>query len=425
MDEIKEKKKPFKYTKLEKSWILQDWANSAYSIMITTAVFPLFFKAITESNGISDASSTAWWGYVNALSTLIVSVLAPLLGTLADYKGYRNPLFTLATMLGVIATLLFAFVPDDSWQLLLILYTLSSVGFAASNIFYDASLVDATTSERMDRVSSSGFGWGYIGSTIPFMIFIFFQLTGILPISTGLLTKYAFILTALWWFIFTIPYWKNVKQKTYIEKPPHVVAHSFKRLWQTLKHIRQYRNVFLFLLGYFFYIDGVGTIFTMATTFGTDIGISANNLIVIMLIVQFVAFPFSILYGVLAKHFGNKRMIFIGILTYVGICLFAIQMDSMLKFIILAVLVGTAQGGIQSLSRSLFAQIIPQESSNEFFGFYNIFGKFAAVMGPLIVGIITSVTGHSTDGVFALIILFIVGGIFLHFVDSTPIEQKK
>ncbi|MGX7420005.1 MFS transporter [Carnobacterium gallinarum] len=406
----------FRYTKLERSWIAQDWANSAYSVMITTVVFPLFFKSVAENGGLSDATSTAYWGYANSLATLVVSILAPLLGAIADYKGYRNPLFTIATGLGVVATFSFAFIPDSNWQLLLFIYILSAIGFSASNIFYDASLMDVTTGGRMDRVSSAGFGWGYIGSTIPFLIFIILQLTQVLPISTGTLTKGAFIATALWWFIFTIPYWKDVRQTTYIDKQPRIIANSFGRLWQTVKNIRQHRNVFLFLAAYFFYIDGVGTIITMAMTFGTDIGLTSNNLIVIMLVVQIVAFPFSILYGVLAKRFGNKTMIFFGIVTYVAICIFAIQLDSLIKFIVLATLVGTAQGGIQSLSRSLFAQLIPVESANEFFGFYNIFGKFAAVIGPVLVAITTQITGHARDGVFSLIVLFVVGGILLFFV---------
>lgn len=300
-------KERFKYTKIEKSWILQDWANSAYSIMITTAVFPLFFKAVSEGAGVSAVNSTAYLGYANAIGTLAVSLLAPILGAIADYKGYRNPMFSLATGLGIIATFSFAFIPDENWLLLLIIYAVSSIGFGAANIFYDASLIDSTTLNRMDRVSSAGYGWGYIGSSIPFVIFIFFQLTQILPISQIALIKGGFAATALWWFIFTIPYWKNVEQKTYIKKQPHVVKNSFLRLWETIRNIRQYRNVFLFLIAYFFYIDGVGTIFKMATAIGADVGLMANDLIVVMLICQFVAFPFSILYGVLAGRFGNKK----------------------------------------------------------------------------------------------------------------------
>lgn len=415
-------KERFKYTKIEKSWILQDWANSAYSIMITTAVFPLFFKAVSEGAGVSAVNSTAYLGYANAIGTLVVSLLAPILGAIADYKGYRNPMFSLATGLGIIATFSFAFIPDENWLLLLIIYSVSSIGFGAANIFYDASLIDSTTLNRMDRVSSAGYGWGYIGSSIPFVIFIFFQLTQILPVSQSALIKGGFAATALWWLIFTIPYWKNVEQTTYINKQPHVVKNSFLRLWETLRNIRQYRNVFLFLIAYFFYIDGVGTIFQMATAIGSDVGLMANDLIVVMLICQFVAFPFSILYGILAGRFGNKKMIYVGIATYTFICIFALSLDSLLTFIILAVLVGTAQGGVQSLSRSLFGQLIPKENANEFFGFYNIFGKFAAVVGPLLVGIISQITGNSLNGVFALIILFIIGGSVLYFVEE-PVRE--
>lgn len=392
--------------------------------MITTAVFPLFFKAVATGADVSAANSTAYLGYANSIGTLVVSMLAPILGAIADYKGYRNPMFTLATGLGIIATISFAFISDENWQLLLILYAFSSIGFSAANIFYDASLVDSTTPNRMDRISSAGYGWGYIGSSIPFVIFIIFQLTGILPISQIALIKGGFVATALWWFVFTIPYWKNVKQKTYIEKQPHVIKNSFLRLWKTIKNVRQHRNVFLFLIAYFFYIDGVGTIFKMATSIGSDVGLSTNDLIIVMMITQLVAFPFSILYGILAGRFGNKKMIYVGIATYTFICIFALSLDSLLTFIVLAVLVGTAQGGVQSLSRSLFGQLIPKENANEFFGFYNIFGKFAAVIGPLLVGITSQITGNSLNGVFALIILFIIGGIALYFVEETPLIKE-
>ena len=406
----------FRYTKEERSWIMQDWANSAYSIMITTAVFPLFFKAVASSGGLSDATSTAYWGYANAIGTLIVSVLAPILGALADYKNQRMPMFTFFTLSGIIATLAFSFAPEGSWLYLFIFYVISAIGFSGANIFYDGSIIDVTTNDRMDRVSSAGFGWGYLGSSIPFVIFIIFQLTGILPISQTLLVKLGFVMTAIWWFVFTIPYWRHVEQKSYIPRETQLIKNSFKRLWGTLKGIKAYKQAFLFLIAYFFYIDGVGTIFKMATAIGSDIGLSSNDLIVVMLVVQFVAFPFSILYGVLAKRFGAKNMIFVGIVTYTFICIYALQLDSLTAFIILGLLVGTAQGGVQSLSRSLFGQLIPKERANEFFGFYNIFGKFAAVVGPFLVGIIAQLTGNSLDGVFALIILFIIGGILLMFV---------
>lgn len=415
----------FRYTKEEKSWILQDWANSAYSIMVTTAVFPLFFKAVANAGGLDDATSTAYWGYANSFATLIVSLLSPVLGAVADYKGMRNPLFTAFTVAGILSTLAFAFAPDGSWGFLLFFYIISALGFSGANIFYDGSLIDVTTAPRMDRVSAAGFGFGYIGSSIPFIIFILFQLTGILPVSQGMLIKMGFVMTAVWWFVFTIPYWKNVEQKVAIPREPHTIRRSFLRLWETVKNIRQYRQVFLFLLAYFFYIDGVGTIIKMATAVGSDIGLSANDLIVVLLIVQVVAFPFSILYGVLAKRFGSKNMIFFGILTYTFICIYALSLRSLQTFIVLALLVGTAQGGVQALSRSLFGQLIPQGRANEFFGFYNIFGKFAAVVGPFLVGVTAQITGNSLDGVFSLIVLFIIGGVLLLFVKVPSAQANE
>lgn len=420
---VRIQKERFKYTKEERSWIMQDWANSAYSIMITTAVFPLFFKAVAESGGLDSATSTAYWGYANSIATLVISLLAPVLGALADYKNQRMPLFTWFTLSGILATVGFAFAPEGNWQYLFLFYILSAIGFSGANIFYDGSLVDVTTLTRMHRVSAAGFGWGYIGSSIPFVLFIILQLTGILPISQVMLIKLGFVMTAVWWFIFTIPYWKNVQQKSYIEREPEIVRSSFKRLFHTIRDIRQHKQAFLFLLAYFFYIDGVGTIFKMATAIGSDIGLSSNDLIVVMLVVQFVAFPFSILYGMLAKRLGAKNMIFAGITTYIIICVYALQLESLQTFIILALLVGTAQGGIQSLSRSLFGQLIPEGRSNEFFGFYNIFGKFAAVVGPFLVGIIAQITGNSLDGVFALIVLFVVGGVLLVRVKIPEVHE--
>ncbi|WP_035445318.1 MFS transporter [Atopococcus tabaci] len=417
------KKEKFVFTKEEKSWIFQDWANSAFSIMVVTAVFPLFYKAVASNAGVSDADSTAYLGYANSIATASVALMAPVLGAIADYKGFRRPMFTTTTLLGILGTLGIAFMPgggavDIAWLALLVLYVLSNIGFSSANVFYDASLMDVTTSSRMSRVSSTGFGMGYIGSSIPFIVFILIYTTGILPVSADWVIRGGFVLTALWWFVFTIPYWRNVEQKMYIERQPHVVKNSFKRLWGTLKRIKEYRNVFLFLLAYFFYIDGVGTIFKMATAVGADVGLSGTSLIIVMLITQVVAFPFSILYGVLSKRFGDKKMIYAGIVTYLFICLYALTLDSLQTFLILAFLVGTAQGGIQSLSRSFFGRLIPDKRHNEFFGLYNIFGKFSSILGTTLMGLITQQTGNSLDGVFSLIALFLLGGALLLFVKD-------
>ncbi|EUJ33217.1 major facilitator superfamily permease [Listeria floridensis FSL S10-1187] len=228
-----------KYTKEERSWILQDWANSAYSIMITTAILPIYFKGVADNAGIAGHTSTAYWGYANSIGTLLISVLAPILGTIADYQFFKKRFFNVFTMLGILCTVAFTFVPSDGWLMLLGLYALSLIGFSGANIFYDSFLVDVTSNERMDRISSAGYAYGYLGSCIPFVIFIIFQATGILPISQVALVNIGFLMTAIWWLGFTIPFFKNVQQHHYIERVKNPVRTSFKRLFQTVREIKK------------------------------------------------------------------------------------------------------------------------------------------------------------------------------------------
>lgn len=274
--------------------------------------------------------------------------------------------------------------------------------------------MDVTTYDRMDRISAAGYGYGYIGSVFPFVLFMMImQFSGL---NSNAIVMIGFFITAAWWFIFTVPYWLYVSQKSFIEKPKNPVKDSFIRLWGTIKRIGEHKQVFLFLLAYFFYIDGVGTIIKMATAIGSDMGLDSNSLIVILLIVQIVAFPFSLFYGYLSKRFGNKKTLFLGIGTYILICIMALWLNSYTDFLVLAILIGTAQGGVQSLSRSLFGQLIPANRANEFFGFYNIFGKFSSILGTTLLGITAQMTGNSLDGVFSLIILFLIGSVLLFFV---------
>jgi MFS transporter, UMF1 family len=410
-----------RFSKEENSWIFYDWANSAYSIIISTAVFPLFYKAAATNAGVSPSDSTAYLGYTVAIATFILAMLSPILGTIADYQGYKKKFFTFFFALGIIFTASLAFIPSDQWLLLLIFYTVAAIGSAGSNVFYDAFLTDVTTEERMNKVSSRGFGFGYIGSTIPFIIsiaIIVLSQNGIIPLSTTFASKIAFIITAVWWGLFSIPLIKNVHQRYFIEREQKPVANSFRRLGKTLKEIRQYRALFLFLLAYFFYIDGVGTIITMSTAYGTDLGITATNLLIILFVTQVVAGPFAILYGRLAERFTGKKMLYVGICVYIIVCIYAYFLETTLDFWILAMLVASSQGGIQALSRAYFAKLIPKKNSNEFFGFYNIFGKFASILGPLLVGITAQVTGDSSSGVFSLVILFIIGLTILAFVPE-------
>ncbi|MET3657634.1 MFS transporter [Sporosarcina psychrophila] len=414
-----------KYSKEENSWIFYDWANSAYSIIITTAVFPLYYKAVATDAGVSMSNSTAYLGYTVAIATFILAMIGPLLGTIADYEGLKKKFFLFFFLMGTAATLSLAFVPGGNWLWLLIIYTITAVGFHGANIFYDAFLVDVTPEERMNKISARGFGLGYIGSTIPFIISIAIILLAgkeIIPLTTSTASRIAFVITAIWWFVFTIPMVKNVHQIHGIKREPNLLASSFRRLGGTFKEIRKYRTVFLFLLAYFFYIDGVGTIISMSTAYGSDLGISAENLLIILFVTQVVAAPFAILYGKLAQKFTGKKMLYVGICVYIIVCIYAFFMKTTMDFWVLAMLVATSQGGIQALSRSYFARLVPKEKSNEFFGFYNIFGKFASVMGPLLVAVTAQMTGSSAYGVFSLIILFIIGIIILSRVPEPDVK---
>ncbi|MBN2323496.1 MAG: MFS transporter [Spirochaetes bacterium] len=417
-------------TKQERSWVFYDWANSAYSIAITSTIFPIFFKSVI-SKGVQGYTSTAWLGYGNSIYTLVIAVLAPVLGTIADYKNYKKRFFLGFFLLGVVSTACLALTHEGGWIVAIVIYILTALGFAGANIFYDSFLIDVTPRERMDWISTSGFAWGYIGSTIPFILGIALIMKyDILGFSSSVpAVRISFFLTAIWWFVFTVPFLRNVKQNYFIEPSQTPVSDSFRRLIDTFRRIRQYRNVFIFLLAYFLYIDGVDTIIKMATAFGTDIGISANMLMIILLVVQFVAFPFALLYGKLARVFSAKKMLFVGICTYVIITItaffiprFADPKTKVTAFWIVSMLVATSQGGIQALSRSFYGKLIPKNESAEFFGFYNIFGKFAAILGPFLMGLVTQLTKSSGVGILSIIVLFIAGGVILTRVKEQAEE---
>lgn len=403
------------FSKEEKSWMFYDWANSAYSVVITAAILPIFFKTLAKNSGISANIADSYWGYANSIATTIVAILAPILGTVGDYKGKKMQFFKFFFILGALSTAALSF--TEQWMAILIIYMVTVIGFSSANIFYDAFLIDVTTEERMDTVSSYGFALGYIGgSTIPFIISIGLVLFGSkIGISSSLAVKMSFMLTAIWWIVFSIPMLKNVKQIYYIEREDNLIRKSFLRLYNTFINIRQYKRVFVFLLAYFFYIDGVHTIIKMATVYGDSVGVGSNSLLLALLMTQIVAFPFAIIYGKLAKRVGTKTMLLIGIAIYIVICFVGYNMKSAVEFWILAFLVATSQGGIQALSRSYFGKMIPKEKANEFFGFYDIFGKFAAIMGPALYAIFSQITGNSRYGVLSVMLLFIIGGGIMTF----------
>jgi UMF1 family MFS transporter len=360
--------------------------------------------------------------------------MASVLGTMSDFRGYRKKLFTPFWILGVAATAALVLVGADAWIFALVLYIFTFIGFSGANIFYDASLPDVTTPSRMDMVSSMGFGYGYIGgSTIPFLISLGviavlsgMDFSGGLPIAG---VKFSFALTALWWLVFTIPFLKNFRQTSGIDPVPTPVAVSFRRLAETFRNIRNYKKLFLFLLAYFFYIDGVNTIIKMATNFASSIGVGMLVLLGAVVGIQILAFPFALLYGRLAGRFGARAMLFTGIgvytiITALGTAMPLVPAAAVIPvFIAVAFLVATSQGGIQALSRSYFASLIPDEnSSGKFFGLYDSMGKFAAVLGPFLMGAfprIAFLMGIADErvaysfGVGAIFILFLGGGALL------------
>lgn len=411
-----------KLTREEKSWILYDCGNSAYSMAITTALFPIVF-------GMFDGVNHMDLGYFNSLASILVALLSPILGALADYKDKKMRFFTFFALLGFIATFSFAFISPASgqWQLLIVVYVMSCIGFAGANIFYDSFLVDVTTDERMDKVSTSGFAFGYISSVIPFGI----SLAVIFFMGMDLAIGYqiGFFITALWWGLFTIPMIKDVRQRHYIEPEPNLVGNSFKRLATTFLQIKNYKIVFIFLIAYFCYIDGVDTIIKMVVPYATSVlGSDSFNtfmLLAILLVIQIIAFPCALLYGSLAKKYSTRSMIIVGILTYIVACIAAFFISEMWHIFVLGAMIGSAQGGIQALSRSYYGKIIPKERSNEFFGFYNIFGKFAAIIGPFLMAFTTTVTGVAKYSILSIIPLFIIGLLVFLLLPKDPVANVE
>ena len=412
-------------TKQERSWILQDFGNSAYSIAITTALLPVFYKTYAATS-LDPTDATAYWGYANSFATILIVFLAPILGNLADYRGYKKKFFNFFVLLAIISTASLSLIGEGQWMVALGIYVVTVIGSTGASIFYDAFLTDVTTDEKMDMISSQGFGFGYLGGTIGFGISMaLIMLAPSIGMPTSLATKIAFIITALWWLAFSVPFFKNVHQNYWIEGKPEKAAKVFQKLKGTFREIFRDRNLFLFFIAYFFYIDGVHTIISMATAIAIDLklGLAETELLMILLVIQLVAFPFAILYGWLAKRVGARTMIMVGILTYVGIALFGLTLNTRTDFMILAFLVATAQGGIQALSRSFFGKLIPKTKSAEYFGVFNIFGKISSIFGPLLMGIVTQTTGNIRYGILSLGILFILGLVF--FLKVKPAERIR
>lgn len=399
-----------KLTKLEKSWILYDVGNSAFILLVST-IIPIYFNYLSEQAGLTDVRYLAYWGYAASLVTVVVALIGPVLGTVADNKNYRKPLFMTFLFLGALGCFLLGC--GTHWLTFLFIFIIAKIGYSSSLIFYDAMLVDITDEERLDEISAQGFAWGYIGSCIPFLVSLGIVLgREMLGLTMQRAMVISFAVVAVWWLVLTFPLLKNYKQIHFVERKSSAIAESFGRLWETLKGMKDDRKVLLFLLAYYFYIDGVYTIIDMATAYGTALGLDTTGLLLALLLTQVVAFPSAIVFGKLTRRYATGKLILICIFAYTGMAIFALFMNSQPQFWTLGVFVGMFQGGIQALSRSHFAKLIPAEKSGEYFGILDIFGKGASFLGTTLVGVVSQVTGSLNQGIGVLVLVFGLGMVF-------------
>ena len=404
------------------SWALYDWANSAFATTVMAGFFPIFFKSYWASD-LSDAESTFAIGSVNSLVGLIIAFSAPILGAFADAgESKRKFLFSFG-LLGIITTGYLFFIPDSSWHLAIVFYGLGVIGFSGANVFYDSLLVTVSKEEERNHTSALGFSLGYLGGGILFLINVIMYLY---PSWFGLKNQidavlWSFMLVALWWFIFSLPIYLNVKepiQSSSSKSINRIIKEAFSSLLNTARSIKEYKSAVIFLLAYFLYMDGVDTIIRMATSYGSDIGLSATSMIQALLLTQFVGFPATLVFGYYADKFGYKYSLSFAIIVYIFVVLFSSQMDTAMEFYVVACVVGLVQGGVQAISRSFFSTLIPTNKAAEFFGFYNFIGKSSVFIGPFMVSGIALVSGSPSYGILSLLILFIPGLILLWMVPN-------
>lgn len=412
----------FKLTSLEKKWVLYDVGNSAFTMMVST-IFPIYFNFLAGNAGISDVDYLAYWGYATSICTLLVAILGPTLGAVADTKNFKKTIFCIAMGVGVFGCILLGFL--SSWIWFLGVFILAKTGYSASLVFYDAMLTDVTEPDRMDTVSSHGYAWGYIGSCIPFVACLGIVLGGGslgMDMQTSMIL--AFIITALWWLCSSVPLLRSYRQRYFSEAGDHVVRNSFKRLGRTFAELVKQKHIFVFLLAFFFYIDGVYTVIDMATAYGQALGLDSTGLLLALLVTQIVAFPSVLIFSRIIKNISPEKIITVCIAAYFCIAVYAYWLDSQIDFWILAVMVGMFQGTIQALSRSYFAKIIPAEKSGEYFGIYDICGKGASVLGTALVSFLSQVTGSINIGVSALSVMFLIGLVLFQFSAKLNREKK-
>ena len=404
------------------SWALYDWANSAFATTVMAGFFPIFYKSYWAID-LSNLESTAMVGYANSLSGLIVVLLAPILGAYADIGTKRKKLLLLFASLGVLCTASFYFIPQGEWMLAAILYAIAAVGFSGGNVFYDSLIVSVSDNENRNRVSALGYSLGYLGGGLLFLInvimFLNPQLFGIESQSNAVLLS--FFMVAVWWAFFSVPLLRNVKEEDSERENPRFIQamkQSFNEVYQTLSEVRKYKNVAIFLLAYWFYMDGIDTIVRMATAYGTDIGLDAASMITALILTQFVGFPSTLIFGYFADRLGFKKILTIGILIYILISIFASRITTAAEFYAMAIVVGLVMGGVQAVSRAYFSSIIPKDKEAQFFGFYNLVGKSAVVAGPALLAWISMIFNTPRAGILGLLVLFIPGLILLWMIPK-------
>lgn len=425
-------KEKFKLTALERSWILYDIGNSAFILMVSTLI-PIFFNSLAGSAGVNEDLYLSYWGYAGSIATILVAIIGPICGTLAD-RNFKKRIFLLCAAVGVIGCALLGFAPN--WLAFLAIFVIAKVGYSASLVFYDSMLPEITVDSRMDTVSTMGYAYGYIGSVIPFILcLVLVLMPGTFGLTQGSAMVIAFLITALWWTGCTIPLLRGYRQTAFVEASGSPLKDTFRQLGRTFRDAKKEKHIFLYLIAFFFFIDGVYTIIDMATAYGAALGLDTTGLLLALLLTQFVAFPCSILFGRLSAKYDAGLLIKISIGAYTGITLFAVFLMAQWQFWVLAVLVGMFQGGIQALSRSYLGKIIPAERSGEFYGLMDICGKGASFVGMTLVSVISQLTAGVTVNVFgmelqneniavsALILLFAIG--FAVFCKADKLNKQR
>jgi MFS transporter, UMF1 family len=410
-------------------WAFYDWANSAYATTVLSGLFPVFFSDFWTPPGTPPQDSTFRLGTANSTAGIIVACLAPILGAIADRGSARKKFLLFFAAMGIVMTGSMQFVAKGQWLTAVLLYVVGTVGFSGANIFYDSLLVTVADEDKFDIVSALGYAMGYLGGGL---LFLFNVLMVSNPVKFGFAdtaaaVRFAFLLTAVWWAVFSLPLLLWVKEpRLEVAKVParEAIAAGLRQLRDTFRHIYSIKMVFLFLLAYWLYIDGVDTIVLMATNYGKSLGFDSQKLISALLITQFVGFPAAIAFGKIGERIGARRGVLIGLTVYLGVTIWGYRMKSANEFFGLAIVIGLVQGGVQSLSRSLYARLIPKDKTGEFFGFYNMLGKFAAVLGPSLMGWVGVLTGNPRLSIFAVAALFLVGGTLLYFVREPQINVQ-